>query len=520
MSRADVLLADCELLRMYGHSLAPYCLKGWAARDKELGGISIEVQGFPADLSARDIAEAILAARPRLTGFSCYVWNARRIWEVVAHLKRSRPELPVVLGGPQVAGDPEAALLGTGADFVCAAEEGEESFRQFLRFLFLKDRSLRDVRGLAFRENGVLVRTPEPELIDLDLLPPLYSGGLCPLKPGAQYVILETSRGCPFSCKFCDWGPKQVRRFPVGLIEREFSWLAREGVPFVGITDADILREPQFGLEVIRAFLRASEGTRTRLAFESNPAFLGKSPALDLIEVHPSKFTIGLGVQTINPETNRRLKRPFRRDAVEGGIAELHRRAPGADSLIEIICGLPGDTLESWRETVDWAIGRRPSQIAAYHALVLPGTALAREAAGLGVVYQQEPPHHVLSTMEMVTGEMRLAKTLAFYVTLSSQLGLARPLADFVDVADGPREPRAYVRALEDWMSRLALTWAELAVQIGRPADADVMSPFERAAHLAVSVQRGGVLRAAVDMSWRNFVQRKRLTIIGGARGG
>lgn len=446
--KIDVVLVDLPHEPQW-HGLAVASLKDWAETDANLRPcVRIRLVRAWCQESADLIVGKILDCRPLIVGFSCYIWNMNKVAEVIPKLKQACPKASVVLGGPQVAPVPESVLEGhPGADFVVCGE-GEVSFLQFLRCLVLKDRPISQVQSLAYRQGQEIHRTQDPPLMDVSLLPSPYLTGTIPLEESAPAFFQETSRGCPFTCKFCNWGPRQMRYMPLSRVEEDFRIMA--GAPAIYLCDSDLLMHGSRGLEILDRFLKVTGDSPCALHYEGNPIFLSRE-AVDIIARSPRRFYLHCGVQTVRPEVLGSIDRCFDKDKVEKNLGYLREKAPEATVLLSLIYGLPGDTLDGFRESLDWVLSMRPRVICANHALVLPGADFHQEAKSLGLVYQQEPPHQVLQTATMDRRQMSRASELAFYSLLLCRLKPVRRL--FWDaVEDLPPQTLGYVRFFEEWI--------------------------------------------------------------------
>lgn len=109
---------------------------------------------------------------------------------------------PVVMGGVHVSSLPEQTLENPYIDYI-VINEGEYSFLEFIKTLE-KRGDISKVRGVGFKKNGKIIITKKRPLIkNLDALP-LLQWGLINYKKYFKFdVILITSRGCPYRCKFC-----------------------------------------------------------------------------------------------------------------------------------------------------------------------------------------------------------------------------------------------------------------------------------------------------------------------------
>jgi anaerobic magnesium-protoporphyrin IX monomethyl ester cyclase len=435
----------------YGYgNLAATCLRKWALRDPELAAaVDIECHEFQTGASPREAAQMLLRSRPALIGLSCYLWTSQQVFAICAELKRLSPETPLLLGGPDVASLPEETLRAHAAVDMVACGEGEETFRRLLRCRFLQDGALSAVPGLAYREDGRIVRNAAAPLIDLDAAPPVYAGG-GPVPP--TRALLESSRGCPFLCSFCDWGPRKMRYVPLERLEAEFRALTRE-VRWIHLCDADLLMDKKRGLAVMEMFLRAAEGTPCTLKFDTNPTFLHRE-VVDVIARDPMKFYVTLGLQTVNPAAIARTERQLDLAKVESNLLYLEKAAPGAQVLFSIIFGLPDDDLAGFRRTLDWIFRWRFDRIGACQLLLIPGSDLARDAAATGVSHQAGAPYQVTRTATMTHADMAKARELAFYAEL---LGSIKPCLHAMQGAwaAGARAPGERVAVFEGWIERL-----------------------------------------------------------------
>ena len=154
-----------------------------------LGGLRSHACLVEFDINQRtlDIVEALLALRPKIIGFGVYIWNAAQTTEVIAALKRVRPRITVIVGGPEVSfevGEQEVVHL---ADYVITGEA---------------DLKFAEVCAQFLAENPPSQKVIAADLPDLNKLVLPYD--LYTDEDAAHRVIyVEASRGCPFTCEFC-----------------------------------------------------------------------------------------------------------------------------------------------------------------------------------------------------------------------------------------------------------------------------------------------------------------------------
>ncbi|MGH8746729.1 MAG: B12-binding domain-containing radical SAM protein, partial [Burkholderiales bacterium] len=187
--------------------------------------------------------EAILSFEPDLIGFSIYVWSMPCLVEVARRIKRLRPGCMIVFGGPSARTAsfelPMFLNSHTYADAVVATE-GETVFRDIARLPQLARAALEAVPGLDLPvADGWRKTARRAPIAQLDEIPSPYQLGLM---GKGDVAYLETFRGCPFSCAFCEWGASDPAKtvFSAAYIERELQAFAKHGVPAIFLVDAGL----------------------------------------------------------------------------------------------------------------------------------------------------------------------------------------------------------------------------------------------------------------------------------------
>jgi radical SAM superfamily enzyme YgiQ (UPF0313 family) len=360
------------------------------------------------DISQRpvDIAEALLARRPRIIGFGVYVWNVMPTTEVVAAIKRLRPEMTIILGGPEVSFEVEGLAVVELADYVIAGEADLEFGRVCGQVL------------VGAPDLAKFVTAEPPDLSRVTLPYDWYDE-----RDIAHRVIyVEASRGCPFSCEFCLSAlAAPVRQVPLTALFEHLDRLLQRGARHLKFVD----RTFNLDLEVSRAIL---EFLLTRYQpghlfhFEVVPDRL-PTVLRDIIVKFPAgALQFEVGVQTFNPEVAARIHRHQNYDWLEENLRFL-RRETGVHLHADLVVGLPGESLESLAAGFDRLVGLGPQEIQVGILKRLRGAPIARHDQEWQMVYNPYPPYEILQHLLLDFAAVQQLRRFARFWDLISNSG-------------------------------------------------------------------------------------------------
>jgi radical SAM superfamily enzyme YgiQ (UPF0313 family) len=352
-------------------------------------------------LGDQALLDEIVARRPSLLGFTCYLWNVDRTLWLAARAKQLLPETRIILGGPEVTPGNAWVLDDTAIDFA-AVGEGEQTFAEFLEGLGGSGHSC--IAGLGRREGGRMRfgarRLPMPEL---DAISSPYLAGI--LNAGDQeQLLLETIRGCIFKCKFCYY-PKAYDGLYYVSRDKVLANLAHareNGAREVYLLDPTLNQRRDFldFLDVLKA--GNPDGS---LEYHAELRAEGITPA-QAERMREANFReVEIGLQSIDPAAQELMERTNSLKAFEKGIRAL--QAEGIKTRVDLIVGLPGDTVDSVRRGMHYLAERKLyDEIQVFQLSILPGTAFREEAVALGLEHQARPPYYVLRTPTLSLDQM------------------------------------------------------------------------------------------------------------------
>jgi radical SAM superfamily enzyme YgiQ (UPF0313 family) len=390
---------------------------------------------------------AILSRRPKILGISVSIWNHAATLELLKALedewagKNTAAGTPpwsppvVALGGPEVSHLPEEAEIFRHAAYVIRGE-GEQAFRELCEAL------------LGGENPGPgparFIEGSPAELGRIRQAYHYYSGEDLTRK----LVYVESSRGCPFRCGFCQSAAAdRVREFPLTPFLAEMDTLVKRGARNFKFLDRSFNANITRALKIMGFFLRHIEAApRTEpplcVHFEMVPGLFPPELREKLRRFPPGSLRLEIGIQTLNPQVSALINRPGNGGPVAGEAAlellRFLRRETTATIHADLIAALPGESLDSFAAGFDklWLALSGPdagsvaaatetgapdaTSVQGGHVEIqpgilklLPGTPLARRSADWDIRCAPAPPYEVLSTAALPQPDLDRIKNFA-----------------------------------------------------------------------------------------------------------
>jgi radical SAM superfamily enzyme YgiQ (UPF0313 family) len=355
-------------------------------------------------LGDQALLQAVLQRDPDLVGFTCYVWNVERSLWLAEQIKHARPEVKILLGGPEITADNHWVLENAVVDHAVFGE-GEAAFGELLSKYRENASNKSAVSSNACIADGSSFRSVHSHsLIDpLDAVSSPYLEGI--LDVGEQKtMLLESVRGCRFQCKYCYYSKRsaKLRYLSFVQIEANLQYAIARGMSEVYLLDPTINQRPDFN-EFLQLLSRCNPDRQLTFSGELRAEGIDAEIAKLLRAANFTELEIGL--QSVEPLAHRLMGRPVNLESWQRGVNCL--MAEGIRVRLDLILGLPGDTVESICRGIDFLARFRPeAEIQIFNLSILPGTDFRREAASLGLKYQAKPPYYVFQTPALDAGQM------------------------------------------------------------------------------------------------------------------
>lgn len=319
---------------------------------------------------------------PYLVAFSCSVWNMEYNKALSKLIKEKYPNCLIAFGGHSVKNNGELLSEIPWLDILNFGE-GEEVFAKLL--IALKSGDISDVPGVAYRKNGNVVLTGHAPACDLSVLPSPYLthvfDKIIKENPGREFLsVLETNRGCPYGCAYCDWvTDKKMRFFPIEKVKAEIRWLGEHKIAYCFCGDSNFGmfdRDIEIAEYIVKAKKELGFPEVFRPCYEKNSADRVFKICSILNREGMDKGAT-LAYQTLSEEA---LKNIGRKNLTMEHFSALVKRynEAGIPAYSELILGLPGETKESFCKGVCRLLeSGQHNSLNVYHCEMLPNAEMS-----------------------------------------------------------------------------------------------------------------------------------------------
>ena len=354
----------------------------------------VEMREFTINNEPGYIFSELVRAKYDMVCFSCYIWNIEQIKVLARDLKEARPEMKIMVGGPEVSYDgPEFMHSNPWADYLLCGE-GEYSFYRFCQVLESGDRRFDTVPGLIYRQEGKIFVNGLVEPMDFDLIPFPYSVLDC---EEDRVVYYESSRGCPFRCSYClSAAETSVRFLDMDRVKSELGYFLYKKPMQVKFIDRTFNCKPDRAYEIFKYLIKNDNGV-TNFHFEICADLIDDETLRLLKKARKGLFQMEIGIQSTNPAT---LAAVGRKENVYPVLYNTERliKLGNIHIHVDLIAGLPYESYEIFARSFDKVYGLKADMMQLGFLKVLRGTPIYNQIEAHGIKYRSHAPYEVIST--------------------------------------------------------------------------------------------------------------------------
>ncbi|MBL8384737.1 MAG: DUF4080 domain-containing protein [Burkholderiales bacterium] len=410
------------------------------------------IEEFVLGVKTEAAVEQLLERAPRIVGFGVYIWNVEETTRIVAMLKTVAPHVVVVLGGPEVSHEVEAQRICALADHVVTGW-GDVTFPKLCRALLHGPRPLAKVHA-GEQPPLAQIALPYAEYTDRDI--------------AQRHLYVEASRGCPFKCEFCLSAlDKTAWPFDRDAFLAQMAVLHARGARQFRFVDRTFNLHAATGAAILSFFLERIEARPDDpvfVHFEVVPDHLPDALKALIARFPPGTLQFEIGIQTFDPEVQRLISR--RQDNARAAAnLEWLRRHSHAHLHVDLIAGLPGETLESFGAGFDRLAALDPHEIQVGILKRLRGAPIIRHTAARGMRYNPDPPYNVLATDQLDFATVQRLARFARYWDMFANSGRFRRALPLLLRGDAGASVFAAFLAFSDWLYAATRQTHQLAME-------------------------------------------------------
>ncbi len=316
--------------------------------------------------------------------FSCYIWNITKTLYLAENIKKARPDIKILLGGPEVSYDSiEFMRKHKYVDYIIVGE-GEEVF---------EERSFEKIKGLIYRANGKIYVNPVSDLQEFENVPFPYSF-LIPKED--KIIYYESVRGCPFRCSYCLSSiEKHVRPLPLERVKKELDFFILKKVKQVKFIDRTFNYDKARCNEIVKYILDKDNGI-TNFHFEICGDLINDEFVELLSTARRGLFQVEIGIQSLNPLTLETVNRNKNTDALLEKIKKIIDLG-NIHTHVDLIAGLPFEDYLSFINSFNGVYSLGAEQVQLGFLKLLKGTKIRDEKEVYEYVFRDIAPYEVIS---------------------------------------------------------------------------------------------------------------------------
>lgn len=354
--------------------------------------------------SVKSIAEDIVSSGCNILGLGVYIWNVQQTQELCSELKKRNPSLIIILGGPEVSYEPEYFIQNWQIDYIVSGE-GEFVLGDLLDSIQNEKEidieavstKLKISKAVAIADINKLIEFPSPYSLEEDRNE---------LKN--RLVYFETSRGCPYKCKYCLSSLESgVRFFSKDYIIENLKYIIESQAKRVKFLDRSFNINKNHSIFIFDFLMK---NYRKNLSFQFEVyANLLNDEIIDFLNKNliNNYFRFEIGIQSTHEATNIAVKRQQNFSLISSNIKKIVKGGK-IDLHLDLIAGLPYETFELFVNSFNQVFEFGAKEVQLGFLKMLRGTALRKNASKYSYKFDDNSPYQI--KFNQFISEQELAK--------------------------------------------------------------------------------------------------------------
>ena len=386
---------------------------------------SIEMLEVSINNHLLEIANQIFDARPDVLGLSCYIWNIELVKQLLPLVHKLLPECKIICGGPEVSYETKEFMQEFSMVDYVVRGESEEAFYELMQAL-IEDKSNEEIniKGVAKRNlDNTIDENVAVTVADLDTIKfPYDDEDIEALKD--KIIYYESSRGCPYSCKYClSCATRGVRYRSLDKVFAELNYFIRHNVRQVKFVDRTFNADKKHYLPILEFI--AKQDCRTNFHFEIVAHHIDDEIKEVLKTMPKGRVQFEIGIQSTNIKTLGKISRANPWEEMTNNIKSI--MAYGNIHLhVDLIIGLPYEDITSFAKSFNDVYLLQADMLQVGFLKLLKGAAMNDLIEEHDYVYMPQAPYQVISNKYMDYATMRKLQIFVDVVELYYNAGRFR----------------------------------------------------------------------------------------------
>ena len=353
-----------------------------------------------------EIANQIFDAKPDVLGISCYIWNIELVKQLLPLVHKLLPDCKIICGGPEVSYETKEFMEAFPmVDFVVRGE-GEIATKALLSDL-LAEKSIDqiDIKGVAKRLDNVTIDENMAITVSNldDIVFPYDDQDIEALKD--RIIYYESSRGCPYSCKYClSCATSGVRYRSLDKVFEELTYFIKHNVRQVKFVDRTFNADKKHYLPILEFI--AKQDCRTNFHFEIVAHHIDDEIKAVLKNMPKGRVQFEIGIQSTNLKTLGQISRANPWQEMTNNIKSI--MAYGNIHLhVDLIIGLPYEDITSFAKSFNDVYLLQADMLQVGFLKLLKGAAMNDLINEHNYVYMPQAPYQIIRNKYMDYDTMR-----------------------------------------------------------------------------------------------------------------
>lgn len=419
----------------------------------------IYTKEFTINEDIEDIYSDIICKGYNIIAFSCYIWNIEKTLKIVDNIKKSNPNIMIILGGPEVSYNIKNFMERNSFVDLVIAGEGEEALLKFNNiinefnennkefdyesFVEYSYEKLLKIKNIFFRfKNKISNESSEEDLLkamqiqDLTIVPYAYDS-IAKEDIKDKIVYYETSRGCTFKCSYClSATSKGIRYFEEEKVYKELKKLVELDAKQIKFVDRTFNADSKRAKKLVE-YLKDIDNGEINFHFEIT-AHLLQDEFLEIIKsARVGLFQFEIGVQSTNSKTLLSVSRSNMFEKLSDNVNKI-KSFKNTHLHLDLIAGLPFENYERFIQSFNDVFNLRPDALQLGFLKLLKGSPIYSEIEKYEYVYRDYPPYEILKNKFITTEEIlklkNIEKMVDIYYNKNRYTNSINYLLEFYDV--------------------------------------------------------------------------------------